>query len=91
MFNCLDTFDPDYKLAPSMDDWKLAETLCTFLKHLFDAASMLTTTTNPTAITFFYEAWKIHVDLGRSVTNEDPFISNLAKSMQEKIDKYWKD
>ncbi|XP_022749645.1 zinc finger BED domain-containing protein DAYSLEEPER-like [Durio zibethinus] len=91
VFNCLDTSDPDYKLAPSMEDWKLAETLCTFLKPLFDAASILTTTTSPTAITFFHEAWKIHADLGRSIINEDPFISNLAKSMQEKIDKYWKD
>nr|KJB64716.1 hypothetical protein B456_010G061600 [Gossypium raimondii] len=91
VFDCLDTYDPDYKLAPSMEDWKLAETLCSFLKPLFDAASILTTTTLPTVITFFYEVWKIHVDLGRSVTSEDPFISNLAKSMQEKIDKYWKD
>ncbi|XP_039003503.1 zinc finger BED domain-containing protein DAYSLEEPER-like [Hibiscus syriacus] len=91
VFNCLDTSDPDYKLAPSVDDWKLAETLCTFLKPLFNAASILTTTTNPTAITFFHEAWKIHTDLGRSITSEDPFISNLAKSMQEKIDKYWRD
>ncbi|TYH57764.1 hypothetical protein ES332_D08G112700v1 [Gossypium tomentosum] len=91
VFNCLDTSDPDYKLAPSIEDWKVAETLCTFLKPLFDAASILTTTTNPTAITFFHEAWKIHADLGRSITNEDPFISNIAKSMLEKIDKYWKD
>ncbi|XWS27044.1 hypothetical protein CRYUN_Cryun26dG0082800 [Craigia yunnanensis] len=91
VFNCLDTSDPDYKLAPSMEDWKLAETLCTFMKPLFDAASILTTTTSPTAITFFHEAWKIHSDLGRSIANEDPFISGLAKSMQEKIDKYWKD
>ncbi|KAE8669046.1 Detected protein of confused Function [Hibiscus syriacus] len=91
VFNCLDTSDPDYKLAPSVEDWKLAETLCTFLKPLFDAASILTTTTNPTAITFFHEAWKIHADLGLSITSEDPFISNLAKSMQEKIDKYWRD
>ncbi|XVE71494.1 hypothetical protein DITRI_Ditri10aG0155300 [Diplodiscus trichospermus] len=91
VFNCLDTSDPDYKLAPSMEDWKLAETLCIFLKPLFDAASLLTTNNNPTAITFFHEAWKIHADLGRLSTNEDPFISNLAKSMQEKVGKYWKD
>ncbi|KAK8660907.1 hypothetical protein V6N13_051814 [Hibiscus sabdariffa] len=91
VFSCLDTSDPDYKLAPSMEDWKLAETLCTFLKPLFDAASILTTPNNPTAITFFHEAWKIHADLGRSITNEDPFISSLAKSMQEQIDKYWRD
>ncbi|OMO57743.1 putative Zinc finger, BED-type [Corchorus olitorius] len=61
------------------------------LKPLFEAANILTTATNPTAITFFHEAWKIHADVGRLVTSEDSFISNLAKSMLEKIDKYWKD
>ncbi|OMO81224.1 putative Zinc finger, BED-type [Corchorus capsularis] len=91
VFSCLDTSDPDYKLAPSMEDWKLVETLCSLLKPLFEAANILTTATNPTAITFFHEAWKIHSDVGRLVTSEDSFVSNLAKSMLEKIDKYWKD
>ncbi|XP_044464180.1 zinc finger BED domain-containing protein DAYSLEEPER-like isoform X2 [Mangifera indica] len=91
VFSCLDTSDPDYKEAPSMEDWKLAETLCAFLKPLFDSANILTTTTNPTAIIFFHEAWKIHSDLTRAVMNEDPFVSNVTKAMLEKIDKYWKD
>ncbi|GAU11872.1 hypothetical protein TSUD_194950 [Trifolium subterraneum] len=55
MFTCLDTSDPDYKGAPSMQDWKLVETLCTYLKPLFDAVNILTTATHPTAITFFHE------------------------------------
>ncbi|KAK8682949.1 hypothetical protein V6N13_039027 [Hibiscus sabdariffa] len=91
VFDCLDSYDPDYKLAPSMEDWKLAETLCSFLKPLFDAVSITTATSQPTAITLFHEVWRIHADLGRSTTSEDPFISNLAKSMHEKIDNYWKE
>ncbi|KAK7264890.1 hypothetical protein RJT34_32503 [Clitoria ternatea] len=91
VFSCLDTSDPDYKGAPSMHDWKLVETLCTYLKPLFDAVNILTTTTHPTAITFFHEVWKLQLDLGRAVVNEDPFISSITKPMQEKIDKYWKD
>ncbi|XP_044472032.1 zinc finger BED domain-containing protein DAYSLEEPER-like [Mangifera indica] len=91
VFSCLDTSEPDYKGAPSMEEWKLVETLCAFLKPLFDSANILTTTTNPTAVTFFHEAWKIHSDLTRAVTNEDPFVSNVTKAMLEKIDKYWKD
>ncbi|RVW74093.1 Zinc finger BED domain-containing protein DAYSLEEPER [Vitis vinifera] len=59
VFSCLDTSDPDYKEAPSMDDWK--------------------------------QTWKIQTELARAATCEDPFISNLAKPMQEKVDKYWKD
>ncbi|XP_061366628.1 zinc finger BED domain-containing protein DAYSLEEPER-like isoform X2 [Gastrolobium bilobum] len=91
VFSCLDTSDPDYKGRPTIQDWKLVETLCTYLKPLFDAANILTTTTHPTAITFFHEVWKLELDLTRAVMNEDPFISNLTKSMQEKIDKYWRD
>ncbi|XP_021899299.1 zinc finger BED domain-containing protein DAYSLEEPER [Carica papaya] len=91
VFSCLDTSDPDYKEAPSMEDWKQTETLCAFLKPLFDAGNMLTTTSNPTAITIFHEVWKIQSDLTRTITSEDPGISNLAKAMHEKIDKYWKD
>ncbi|GLU04058.1 hypothetical protein SLE2022_212250 [Rubroshorea leprosula] len=91
VFSCLDTSDPDYKEAPSMEDWKQVETLCNILKPLFDAANILTTSTNPTVITFFHEVWKIHSDLARAVNSEDPFISNLSKALQEKIDKYWKD
>ncbi|XP_052199126.1 zinc finger BED domain-containing protein DAYSLEEPER isoform X2 [Diospyros lotus] len=91
VFSCLDTSDPDYKEAPSMEVWKQVETLCTFLKLLFDAASTLTAPTIPTTNRFFHEAWKLQLELARAVQGEDPFISNITKPMQEKFDKYWKD
>ncbi|KAB1208993.1 putative AC transposase [Morella rubra] len=91
VFSCLDTSDPDYKEAPSMEDWKQVETLCTYLKLIFDAANILTFTTNPTAITFFHEVWKIQTELARVVLSEDAFVSDLTKLMQEKVEKYWKD
>ncbi|KAJ7978967.1 zinc finger BED domain-containing protein DAYSLEEPER-like [Quillaja saponaria] len=91
VFSCLDTSDPDYNGAPSMVDWKLVETLCTYLKPLFDAANILTTTTQPTAIAYFHEVWKFQLDLSRSVMSDDPVISNITKAMQEKIGNYWKD
>ncbi|XP_057438390.1 zinc finger BED domain-containing protein DAYSLEEPER-like [Lotus japonicus] len=91
VFSCLDTYDPDYKGAPSIQDWKLVETLCTYLKPLFDAANILLTTTHPAIITCFHEVWKMQLDLARAAMNEDPFISNLTKPMQERIGKYWRD
>ncbi|XP_015582570.1 zinc finger BED domain-containing protein DAYSLEEPER isoform X2 [Ricinus communis] len=91
VFSCLDTSDPDYKEAPSMEHWREAETICSFLKPLYDAANMLTSTTNPTTVVFFHEVWKIQTDLARAFTSEDPFISSITKAMQEKISKYWKD
>lgn len=90
VFSCLDTSDPGYKVGPSMEDWKFIDTLCTFLKLLFDTASLLTATAVPTTNAFFHEAWKIQLELARAATSEDPFISNLTKPMQESFDKYWK-
>ncbi|KAI3446889.1 hypothetical protein Pfo_003554 [Paulownia fortunei] len=90
VFSCLDTSDPDYKDAPSIEDWKQIETLCTYLKPLFDTANLLTTATAPTTNTFFHEAWKIQLELARAAASEDPFVSSLTKFMQENFDKYWR-
>uniref|UniRef100_A0A2P2LB48 Zinc finger BED domain-containing protein DAYSLEEPER n=1 Tax=Rhizophora mucronata TaxID=61149 RepID=A0A2P2LB48_RHIMU len=91
VFSCLDTSDPGYKQAPSMEDWRKVETICSYLKPLYDAANILVSATNPTAITFFHEVWKIQAELSRAVMSEDPFVNSIAKTMKEKIDKYWKD
>ncbi|KAJ8753263.1 hypothetical protein K2173_017882 [Erythroxylum novogranatense] len=91
VFSCLDTSDPHYKQAPSMEDWNRVETICTYLKPLFDAANTLASTANPTAITCFHEVWKIVTELACAITNEDPFVKRIANVMKEKIDKYWKD
>lgn len=90
VFSCLDTVDPDYKIAPSMEEWKQVETLCTYLKHLFDAALILTDLRYPAANTFFHEVSKIHIELTHAAMSEDPFVSNLIRPLQEKFDKYWK-
>ncbi|KAG5226068.1 hypothetical protein OIU77_005662 [Salix suchowensis] len=90
VFSCLDSSDPNYKEPPSMEDWKQIEIICTYLKPLFDAANILASRNNATPIPFFHELWKIH-ELSRAVVSEDPFISSLAKLMQEKIDKYLKE
>ncbi|XP_049398392.1 zinc finger BED domain-containing protein DAYSLEEPER-like [Solanum stenotomum] len=90
VFSCLDTSDPDYKDALTMEDWKQVEVLCTYLKILFDTANLLTAPTIPTTNTFFHEAWKIQLELARAAVSEDPSISSLTKTMQEEFDKYWK-
>ncbi|XP_065849654.1 zinc finger BED domain-containing protein DAYSLEEPER [Euphorbia lathyris] len=91
VFSCLDTSDPDYKEAPSMLEWKQAESICGYLKPLYDAASLLTLTASPNAVTIFHEVWKIQTDLARAATNEDPFMSPVTKAMQGKIIRYWRD
>lgn len=91
VFSCLDNSDPDFKEVPTREDWRQVETLCSCLKVLYDAASILSTINNPTVITFFHEVWRIHLELARTLTSEDPFTCSLSQMMQEKINKYWKD
>ncbi|GJS29675.1 zinc finger BED domain-containing protein DAYSLEEPER-like protein [Tanacetum coccineum] len=76
--------------SPSGEDWNLVDNLCTYLKLIFDTASMMASSNVPTANTFFYEAWKIQLELTCASTSEDNIISTITKPMQEGFDKYWK-
>ncbi|GAB4850064.1 hypothetical protein Ancab_039894 [Ancistrocladus abbreviatus] len=91
VFSCLDTSDPDYKVAPSMHEWGQAETLCGYLKLFLDAVDILTAATYPAANKFFHEVCKIRLELTNAATSDDPFISNLIKPLNEKFNKYWND
>lgn len=91
VFSCLDTTDdPDFKGAPSMEDWKQIEVLCAYMKLLLDAAAILTSETYPTANAFFHEACKIQMELTHGVLSEDPFICNFVRLLCEKFDQYWR-
>lgn len=89
VFTCLDTSDPDYKITPSIDEWKQVEILCTYLKCLFDVANVLTSPTYPTANAFFPEVSNIQMDLMQAAMSEDLFISSLTRPLHERFDKYW--
>ncbi|CAI0389208.1 unnamed protein product [Linum tenue] len=90
VFSCLDTVIPEYKEAPTMEDWKQVESLCTHLRSLFDAMNLLVSSPSPPAITLFQEGFRIQTTIACAATG-DPFIGSFIKSMQEKIDKYWKE
>ncbi|XP_028779151.1 zinc finger BED domain-containing protein DAYSLEEPER-like [Neltuma alba] len=91
VFACFDTSDPDFRMILSMGEWKQIETLCTYLKYLFDAANILTTLPFPTANLFFHEVAKLQLDLTHAAVSQDPFLSDLIKPLQEKFDQYWRE
>ncbi|XWS16487.1 hypothetical protein CRYUN_Cryun34aG0092300 [Craigia yunnanensis] len=91
VFLCLETSIPDYNIAPSMDDWKQVEILCTYLKLFFDAVSILTAPAYPTASAFYHDVSKVQLELTHAAMSNDPFISNLTKPLKEKFDRYWSD
>ncbi|KAK9697873.1 hypothetical protein RND81_08G066300 [Saponaria officinalis] len=90
VFSCLDTSDPNYTDAPSMEDWKEIENVCMFLKLLHDTAILLTTKTVPSSHVFFHEVWKIQLELARAGASDDLFVSGMAKILQDKFHKYFK-
>ncbi|XP_078443085.1 zinc finger BED domain-containing protein RICESLEEPER 2-like isoform X2 [Wolffia australiana] len=90
-FSYLETCDPHYNEAPSPDDWKKVETVCNYLKLLYDSANAILGAADPTANIYFHEAWKIHFELANAVSGEDSVVCGIAKEMHEKFDKYWKD
>ncbi|KAG8388264.1 hypothetical protein BUALT_Bualt02G0107600 [Buddleja alternifolia] len=91
VFSCLDTFDPDYRSTPSMDEWGQVETLCGCLKTFYEAANILTSPIYPTTNVFFHEVWKIHIELIHASASHDFFVRTLTKPLQERFTKYWED
>ncbi|KAK7255215.1 hypothetical protein RIF29_28620 [Crotalaria pallida] len=91
VFACYDAFVPGYKTRITLHDWKRLATLCTYLKYLYDAASILTAQPYPTANIFFPEVSKLQVELTRAVFSDDPFLSNLIIPLHEKFDQYWRE
>ena len=89
VFSCLDASDPDYDLNMSVDDWKVAETLCTYLKYFFSVANILTSPCYPTANVFFLEVSKIQTELTNASMSQDPLVRDLTKPLKDKFDKYW--
>ncbi|WOK97393.1 zinc finger BED domain-containing protein RICESLEEPER 2-like isoform X2 [Canna indica] len=90
-FTFLETCDDNYNEAPSADDWKQVDVVCTLLKLLYDSANTVMGTIDQTANIYFQEAWKILLELTNATMSEDPMMSSIAKEMHEKFDKYWKD
>ncbi|GAU22266.1 hypothetical protein TSUD_260660 [Trifolium subterraneum] len=91
VFTFFDAACPDFTMTLTVDDWKQIETLCTYLKYLYDAAHMLTTRPYPTANLFFLEVSKLHMELTNAAFSQDPFLSSLILPLLRNFDRYWRD
>ncbi|PRQ50593.1 putative transcription factor/ chromatin remodeling BED-type(Zn) family [Rosa chinensis] len=89
VFACLDTYDSDYKIIISLEEWSQVETLCTYVKYLFDAANVVAEPAYPTANVFFPIISQIQVELMQAAMSEDSFVSSLIRPLYERFDRYW--
>ncbi|GJX88952.1 zinc finger BED domain-containing protein DAYSLEEPER-like protein [Tanacetum coccineum] len=72
VFSCLETLKPDYFKSPSGEEWKVVDNLCTYLKLIFDTASLLASSSVAPANTFFDKIWMLHVELTSIAVVMDP-------------------
>lgn len=91
VFSCLDTYDPDYTVTLSMDEWKQVEVLCSYLKLFFNAVNVLAGPMYPTANVFYNKVCTIQHRLKHAASSHDHFVSSFTRPLQETFDEYWKD
>ncbi|CAN6837032.1 unnamed protein product [Brassica oleracea] len=91
VFSCLGNCDLEYKISISPEEWRKIEVLCSCLKILFDAASVLTGPTRRlTANDLYHEMTKLQLELSHTAMSEEPDVRNLATPLREKFDEYWR-
>lgn len=89
VFACLDTYDSDYKIIVSLEEWQQVETLCMHVKYLFDAANVVASPIYPTANAFFPIVSQIQIELMQAAVSEDSFVSSLIRPLYERFERYW--
>ncbi|XP_048596538.1 zinc finger BED domain-containing protein DAYSLEEPER-like [Brassica napus] len=92
LLSCLETCYPDYKISSiSSQDWRKIDGLCSCLKVLFQAGNVLTRPKNLTANELYHEMIKLQLELSHAAMyEEDLDVRNLAKSLWERFDLYWR-
>ena len=86
-FHNLSIVDGSFRTCPSDDEWDKAGKIAKFLKPFYDITTHFSGTQYPTAL-YFHDVRKIHLLILEEMEDEDVVISDMAKSMKKKIDKY---
>ncbi|XP_020106662.1 zinc finger BED domain-containing protein RICESLEEPER 2-like [Ananas comosus] len=82
-------FDSHYKYCPSNDELDRAERIGDFLEPFYEITTLLSGSEYPTANLYFPSVWKIQKRLLEEAESEDEIISDMAKQMKSKFEKYW--
>ncbi|CAA7028629.1 unnamed protein product [Microthlaspi erraticum] len=88
VFSVLETCHPDYRI--SAEEWRKIESLCSCLKVLFKAGNVLTRPNHLSANDMYHEMTNLQLELSHAANDEDPDVRNLANSLREKFDLYWR-
>ncbi|KAJ0769889.1 putative transcription factor C2H2 family [Helianthus annuus] len=81
--------DSRYKTFPSEQEWARVETITEFLKPFYNITTLFSGTSYPTSDLYFHNVWKIQKCIEDQIDNVDKVLSDMAKEMKKKFDKYW--
>ncbi|KAJ0603044.1 putative transcription factor C2H2 family [Helianthus annuus] len=81
--------DSKYKTFPSEQEWARVETITKFLKPFYNITTLFSGTSYPTSDLYFHNVWKIQKCIEDQIDNVDNVLSDMAKEMKKKFDKYW--
>ncbi|GAU29563.1 hypothetical protein TSUD_153130 [Trifolium subterraneum] len=88
-FKSFHLYDHNYKLCPSVEEWKRVEKICAFLLPFCQTASIINSSTaHPTSNLYFLQVWKVQCVLVECLGVEDEGIKRMAERMMSKIEKY---
>ncbi|CAF1925831.1 BnaC05g11600D [Brassica napus] len=90
VFSCLETCYPDYKISISPEEWRKVESLCSCLKILFEAGSVLARPNRLTANELYDEMTKLQLELSHAAMGDDVDARNTVNALREKFDLYWR-
>lgn len=91
VFSLLEACHPDYKISVSAEEWRKIESLCSCLKLLFQAGNVLTRPNHLSANNLYHEMTNLQLELSHAAgMGEDLDVRNLANSLREKFDLYWR-
>ncbi|XP_021985822.2 zinc finger BED domain-containing protein RICESLEEPER 2-like [Helianthus annuus] len=82
--------DSVFKTSPSEEEWARVEIITRLLKPFYEITTLFSGSSYPTSNLYFHHVWRIQLYIEEEMCNADQVISDMAKDMKEKFDKYWK-
>lgn len=90
-FASMESYDPNYKTNPSVAEWNRGEKICELLKPFSVITTDFSGSKYPTSNIYFTQVWNIQLLLEKYSTCDDLGVREMARDMQVKFDKYWKE
>ncbi|XP_027173886.1 zinc finger BED domain-containing protein RICESLEEPER 2-like [Coffea eugenioides] len=89
-FHQLHVVDRNFsRFYPPEEEWPKVQKFTTLLRPFYDLTTLFSGTNYPTANLYFHGVWKIQKVITEEVNNLDIEVSEMAKQMKLKFEKYW--